>query len=72
MYRAISREVSVRGLDLSVIRNSSRGMFWLEPLVEVETPRGRIAYGCGLPSKNPAWNNPGTASDDTGPHCASL
>src|SRR5579863_9895887 len=43
--RAISREISVRGLDLSVIRNGSRGMFWLEPLVEVGTPQGRIAYG---------------------------
>jgi formate dehydrogenase iron-sulfur subunit len=42
--RAISREISVRGLDVTVIRNGSRGMFWLEPLVEVETPRGRIAY----------------------------
>ncbi len=29
----------------TVIRNGSRGMFWMEPLVEVETPRGRIAYG---------------------------
>ena len=28
-----------------VVRNGSRGMFWLEPLVEVETPQGRIAYG---------------------------
>lgn len=43
--RAISREISVRGLDVTVIRNGSRGMFWLEPLVEVETSRGRIAYG---------------------------
>src|SRR5712691_1039195 len=31
--------------EVTVIRNGSRGMFWLEPLVEVETPRGRIAYG---------------------------
>ena len=28
-----------------MVRNGSRGMFWLEPLVEVETPHGRIAYG---------------------------
>ena len=27
------------------MRNGSRGMVWLEPLVEVETPAGRIAYG---------------------------
>ena len=29
----------------TVVRTGSRGMFWLEPLIEVETPSGRIAYG---------------------------
>jgi len=44
--RAIAGEVSSRRLsNISVVRNGSRGMFWLEPLVEVETPRGRVAYG---------------------------
>jgi formate dehydrogenase iron-sulfur subunit len=28
-----------------LVRNGSRGMFWLEPLVEVTTPAGRVAYG---------------------------
>ncbi len=28
-----------------VIRTGSRGLFWLEPMIEVETPAGRIAYG---------------------------
>jgi formate dehydrogenase iron-sulfur subunit len=28
-----------------VIRNGSRGAFWLEPLVEVETSEGRLAFG---------------------------
>ncbi len=31
--------------DVKVVRNGSRGMLWLEPLVEVETPQGRVAYG---------------------------
>ncbi len=31
--------------DLEVVRNGSRGMLWLEPLVEVETDGGRVAYG---------------------------
>ncbi len=31
--------------DLVIVRNGSRGMAWLEPLVEVETPDGRIGYG---------------------------
>ena len=30
---------------VNIIRNGSRGMLWLEPLVEVETPKGRVAYG---------------------------
>lgn len=34
-----------RKLDIKLVRNSSRGMFWLEPLVEVVTPKGRVAYG---------------------------
>jgi formate dehydrogenase iron-sulfur subunit len=33
------------GIDVRIVRNGSRGMFWLEPLVEVETAAGRIAYG---------------------------
>ena len=28
-----------------VTRTGSRGMFWLEPMIEVETERGRVAYG---------------------------
>ena len=43
--RAIASEASSRGLDITLVRNGSRGMFWLEPLVEVETAPGRIAYG---------------------------
>jgi formate dehydrogenase iron-sulfur subunit len=43
--RAIGDQVAARRLDVTMVRNGSRGMFWLEPLVEVETPRGRVAYG---------------------------
>jgi formate dehydrogenase iron-sulfur subunit len=42
---AIAREASARGLDLELIRNGSHGAYWLEPLVEVATARGRVAYG---------------------------
>ena len=48
-----------RGLDVALVRNGSRGMFWLEPLVEVETPdgvrrlragdAGRRAAACSTP-----------------------
>jgi formate dehydrogenase iron-sulfur subunit len=29
----------------TVVRTGSRGLFWLEPMIEVATPSGRIAYG---------------------------
>lgn len=29
----------------TLVRNGSRGMLWLEPLVELDTPEGRVAYG---------------------------
>lgn len=43
--KAIAQEIDSRGLDARLVRNGSRGMVWLEPLVEVETDRGRVAYG---------------------------
>lgn len=42
---AIAREIQARGIDAKVVRNGTRGMIWLEPLVEVETEEGRMAYG---------------------------
>ncbi|MEM7358332.1 MAG: NADH-quinone oxidoreductase subunit NuoF [Pseudomonadota bacterium] len=31
--------------EVEIVRNGSRGLFWLEPLLEVETDQGRVAYG---------------------------
>src|SRR5579863_2400484 len=42
---AVAREATARGLELELIRNGSRGAYWLEPLVEVATARGRVGYG---------------------------
>jgi formate dehydrogenase iron-sulfur subunit len=42
---AFEQEIAIRNLDAKVVRNGSRGLHWLETLVEVETPRGRVAYG---------------------------
>lgn len=42
---AIEKEAARRGTAIQIIRNGSRGMYWLEPLVEVNTPKGRVAYG---------------------------
>ena len=52
---AISQEAAKRGLAVTIVRNGSRGLFWLETMVEVATDKGRVAYGpvkaadvCGL------------------------
>ncbi len=42
---ALTVEAAARGLDVEVVRNGSRGLMWLEPMVEVATPPGRVAYG---------------------------
>ncbi len=42
---AIELQAARRGENVQVIRNGSRGMMWLEPLVEVVTPQGRFGYG---------------------------
>ncbi len=41
----IAQQARQRGIEINLVRNGSRGMFWLEPLVEVETAAGRVAYG---------------------------
>jgi formate dehydrogenase iron-sulfur subunit len=42
---AFHKEAEKRSLDVEIVRTGSRGMYWLEPLVEVETPEGRVGYG---------------------------
>jgi len=41
---------AARGLPVQIVRNGSRGLYWLEPMVEVATPAGRIAYGPVAPA----------------------
>lgn len=38
-----------RGVEIELVRNGSRGLFWLETLVEVALPEGRVAYGPVMP-----------------------
>ena len=51
---AVAREIVARavrrGEAVTLVRNGSRGLLWLEPLVEVQTAEGRIAYGPLAPS----------------------
>ncbi|MBM3688970.1 MAG: formate dehydrogenase [Actinobacteria bacterium] len=43
--RALESALAARGIAAEIVRNGSRGMLWLEPFVEVQTPAGRIGYG---------------------------
>ena len=42
---AITSEAKRRNIDIRLVRNGSRGLLWLEPLVEVVTVDGRVGYG---------------------------
>jgi formate dehydrogenase iron-sulfur subunit len=42
---AIAEEAKRSKLDVSIVRTGSRGLFWLEPMIEVEVPGGRVAFG---------------------------
>lgn len=51
---ALHIHARAKGVDLTLVRNGSRGMVWLEPMAEVETPDGRMAFGALTLSDVPA------------------
>jgi formate dehydrogenase iron-sulfur subunit len=51
--RRIAAEAQARGVHIRLVRNGSRGLFWLEPMVEVATAAGRVAYGPVTPAEVP-------------------
>jgi formate dehydrogenase iron-sulfur subunit len=42
---AIQSSAGKRKIEVEIVRNGSRGMHWLEPMLEIVTDAGRIAYG---------------------------
>ena len=42
---AIEKHAHAKGVAVTLVRNGSRGMVWLEPMIEVEGPKGRLAFG---------------------------
>ena len=50
VFKAIKDEARIVRIEIEIIRNGSRGLFWLETMVEVETAQGRVAYGPVNPS----------------------
>jgi formate dehydrogenase iron-sulfur subunit len=50
---AIIAHAAVRSLDVQVARNGSRGAYWLEPLVELDTEAGRVGWANITPAQVP-------------------
>src|SRR3982751_152364 len=42
---ALERAAVKAGIAVEIVRTGSRGLYWLEPMVELATPRGRVAFG---------------------------
>lgn len=42
---AIAAVALEKETSLNIVRNGSRGLYWLEPMLEIDTQRGRVAYG---------------------------
>ena len=42
---ALEQAAAKRNAAIEIVRTGSRGLYWLEPMVEVATPKGRIAFG---------------------------
>ena len=47
--KAIVAEAAKRNVAINLVRNGSRGLFWLEPMVEIATDEGRVAYASVQP-----------------------
>ncbi|HZZ34891.1 MAG TPA: hypothetical protein VFE03_04140, partial [Caulobacteraceae bacterium] len=50
---AVARAIAVGAPEAEIVRTGSRGAFWLEPMVEVQSEGGRIAYGPVKPADVP-------------------
>src|ERR1700723_3228967 len=42
---ALALAANRRGVEIEIVRNGSRGLYWLEPLIQVATPQGRVGFG---------------------------
>jgi len=66
---ALEQAADKRGLPIEIIRTGSRGLYWLEPMVEVATVKGRVAYGPVSPADVPSLFD---AMASNGPHALRL
>jgi formate dehydrogenase iron-sulfur subunit len=51
---ALEQAAEKRDVPIKIIRNGSRGLMWLEPMIEVATVKGRVAYGPVSPADVPS------------------
>ncbi|HYQ49104.1 MAG TPA: formate dehydrogenase, partial [Pseudomonas sp.] len=51
---ALQHEAEHRQLPIDIQRTSSRGLYWLEPLLECESPQGRQGFGPVTPEDVPS------------------
>jgi formate dehydrogenase iron-sulfur subunit len=51
---ALAREAERRNLPLELHRTSSRGLYWLEPLLELDSAEGRLGFGPLTPGDIPS------------------
>ncbi|MEX3775660.1 formate dehydrogenase beta subunit [Pseudomonas sp. MYb118] len=62
---ALITQATERNLPLELQRTSSRGLYWLEPLLEVDSPQGRLGFGPltadDVPSVLDALQNPSSS-----------
>ncbi len=45
LARQMAAVAAERGVDIEIVRNGTRGLYWLEPLIEVDTAEGRVGFG---------------------------
>ncbi len=67
---ALVREAAQRRLPLHIKRTSSRGLYWLEPLVELDTAQGRLGFGPVTPEDVPGLLD--ALAGDPGSHALAL
>ena len=41
----LEQAAAKRNVPIEIVRTGSRGLYWLEPMIEVATPKGRVAFG---------------------------
>jgi formate dehydrogenase iron-sulfur subunit len=60
---AIEVTAKKRGANIEIVRTGSRGLYWLEPMIEVASATGRVAYGPVSPTDVPALFDSGLLDD---------